>query len=294
MRRQDSRLARLASAFLHTVARGKDSAQPSSPRVIPLWPDGAPGSETRRGEREKAHHWWVRNVHDPSLTAFFPRASRASGTAIVIVPGGGHRELVFDAEGVAPARYLADLGVAAFVLKYRLSREEGSTYGLEEHTGADIQRAMRLVRSRAGEWSLDPERIGVMGWSAGCELAAMVAHRPGAGNLRSADPVERANARPDFAILIYPGAYGIPDTILSDAPPAFILAAADDEAAAANVVDLLGRYRRAGASAEVHLYAEGHHGFNMGDRSPLVSIRNWPQRMADWLTDRGWLTRTGR
>jgi acetyl esterase/lipase len=233
----------------------------------------------------------VKNVHAPSVTAFFPPAGRGNGTAVVIAPGGGHRELVFEAEGVAPARYLADLGVAAFALKYRLFREDGSTYSLEEHTGADIRRAMRLVRSHAREWGLDPERIGVMGWSAGCELAAMVAYRSGARDLQSPDPVERADARPDYAILIYPGSYGIPDTIPSDAPPAFLLAATDDEVAAANVADLLGRYRRAGVPVEVHLYAEGHHGFNMGDRSPLVSIRNWPERLTDWLTDRGLLTR---
>jgi acetyl esterase/lipase len=236
----------------------------------------------------------VKNVHDPSLTAFLPPAGRASGTAIVIAPGGGHRELVFDAEGIAPARYLADLGVAAFALKYRLSREDGSGYGLEEHAGADIRRAMRLVRSRASEWSLDPRRIGVMGWSAGGELAAMVAYRSVFGDPGSVDPVERVDARPDFAILIYPGAYGMPDIVSSDAPPAFLIAAGNDEAAAENVVGLLERHRRAGVPAEVHLYADGHHGFNMGDRSPLMAIRNWPERMADWLTDRGLLARAGR
>jgi acetyl esterase/lipase len=290
MRRQISRLARLVSAFRRPGARGS----PTSSSVIPLWSDGAPGSETRRGEREQARDWWVKNVHEPSLTAFFPQANRARRAAVVIAPGGGHRELVFDAEGVVPARYLANLGIVAFALKYRLSQEDGSTYSLEEHSGADIRRAMRLVRSRAGEWNLDPSRIGVMGWSAGGELAAMVAYRSGGGDVRSTDPVERTSARPDFAILIYPGSYAMPDTVPPDAPPAFLLAAGDDEAAATNVVSLLGRYRRAGVPAEAHLYAQGDHGFNMGARSPLVSIRNWPERLADWLEDRGLLGRAGR
>jgi acetyl esterase/lipase len=258
-----------------------------SSTVIALWPAGAPGSEARRDEPEQAKDWWVKNVHNPSLTAFFPRAGEASGTAVVIAPGGGHRELVFNAEGIEPAQYLANLGVTAFALKYRLSREDGSPYDLERHSGADIRRAMRLVRSRAKEWGLRPDRIGVMGWSAGAELAAMVAYRPAPGDPASLDPVERESARPDFQMVIYPGSYGIPDRVPADAPRAFFLAASDDEGAAANIARLLQKYREAGVSAEAHLYAEGHHAFNMGHRSTFVSIRAWPQRMAEWLVDRG-------
>jgi acetyl esterase/lipase len=119
------------------------------PSVIPLWSEGAPGSEARRHEPEEARDWWVKNVHDPSVTVFVPPPGRSNGTAVVIAPGGGHRELVFNAEGVEPARYLAALGVTAFALKYRLAHEEGSTYDLDRDAGADIRRAMRLVRSRA-------------------------------------------------------------------------------------------------------------------------------------------------
>ncbi len=212
-----------------------------------------------------------------------------SGTAVVIAPGGGHRELVFNPEGVEPAQYLAALGITAFALKYRLAREEGSPYDLEKHTAADIRRAMRLVRSHASEWGLNPDRIGVMGWSAGAEVAAMVAYRPVPGDGQSPDPVERVTAKPNFQIIIYQGGYGIPDDVPPDSPPAFFLAANDDDGAAKNIVMLLEKYRRAGIPAEVHLYAEGHHAFNMGSRSNLVSIRTWPQRMADWLADRGLL-----
>ncbi|HZU85624.1 MAG TPA: alpha/beta hydrolase [Polyangiaceae bacterium] len=288
-------LLNLAGCGKATRAGGGDEPlgatdRAGSPRVIALWPDGAPGSEARRGEPELARDYWVRNVHDPSVTVFAPPAGKANGTAIVIAPGGGHRELVFDAEGVDPARYLAGLGVTAFALKYRLAREEGSPYDLEKHTAADIRRAMRLVRSRAAEWKIDPARIGVMGWSAGGEVAAMVAYRPVPGDPRSPDPVERVSARPDFQIIVYPGPYGIPDDVPPDAPPAFFLAANDDEGPSANIIALLQKYRRAGVPAEAHLYAEGHHAFNMGRRSTLVSIKTWPQRMADWLTDRGLLS----
>jgi acetyl esterase/lipase len=259
----------------------------ASSRVIPLWPDGAPGSEARRGEPELAKDWWVRNVHDPSLTAFFPRKGDGCGTAVIIAPGGGHREIVFDAEGVAPAQYLARLGVTAFALKYRLSQDAGSTYDLETHSAADIRRAVRLVRSLPKEWGLHPDRVGVMGWSAGAELAAMVSYRPVPGDPSSADPVERVSAKPAFQILIYPGGYGIPDQVPADAPAAFFLSANDDEGPATNVVRLVQKYRDAGVSAEAHLYAEGRHAFNMGRRSTFVSLRAWPERMADWLVDRG-------
>ncbi len=231
----------------------------------------------------------MKNIHNPSLTVVSPAPGAVNGTAVVIAPGGGHRELVFNAEGLEPAQYLARLGVTAFALKYRLAREEGSTYDLEKDTGADIQRAMRMVRSHAEEWGLDPRRIGVMGWSAGGELAAMVSYRPVPGDPRSADPVERVSARPDFQIVIYPGGYGIPAEVPADSPPAFFLAASDDDGAAHNIVGLWEKYRRASIPVEVHLYAEGHHAFNMGNRSTLVSLRSWPQRMADWLADRGLL-----
>jgi acetyl esterase/lipase len=133
-----------------------------------------------------------------------------------------------------------------------------------------------------------------MGWSAGGEVAAMVAYRPSPGDAASDDLIERVGARPSFQILIYPGSYGIPDVVPPDAPPTFLLAAGDDEVPAEVVSELIQKYRQARVPIEAHLFAEGGHGFNMGDRSALVSIRNWPQRMADWLKDRGLLTRAKR
>lgn len=261
-----------------------------TPQVIPLWPDGAPGSEARRHEPEQAKDYWVKNIHNPSVTVYLPSAEKASGTAVVICPGGGHRELVFNAEGVEPAQYLASLGVTAFVLKYRLATEPGSTYSIEKDAAADLRRALRLVRSRAPEWGINSGRIGIVGFSAGGEVASLVAYRPTAGDPASVDPIEKMSARPDFQIIIYPGPVGVPEKLPADAPPAFFLCANDDESHARPTMALVEKYRAAGIPVEVHLYANGGHGFNMGNRSKLVSIRDWPQRMADWLADRGLLT----
>src|SRR4051794_24374086 len=125
------------------------------PQEIPLWPNGAPGFENRRDEPPLAKDYWVRNIHNPSITAFLPPREKATGAAVVICPGGGHRELVFNAEGVEPARFLNSIGVAAFALKYRLGREQGSPYSIQKHAREDGQRAVRLVRSRAREWGID-------------------------------------------------------------------------------------------------------------------------------------------
>lgn len=260
----------------------------SAQEVIPLWADGAPGSEARRHEPEQAKDWWVKNIHHPSLTVFRPAAGTANGTAVIVVPGGGHRECVFNAEGVEPAQLLARLGVTAFALKYRLFREEGSGYTIE-HPTADIRRALRLVRSRAAEWGIDPDRVGVMGWSAGGELTAMVAYRPALGEASAPDPVDRLNARPNFQILVYPGPLGTPTKLPADAPEALFLTANDDESPARTLSLMLEKYRAVGIPAEAHFFAAGGHGFNLGQRSKLKAVRGLPDRIADWLHDRGYL-----
>jgi acetyl esterase/lipase len=259
------------------------------PQTVPLWPDGAPGFESRRDEPEEAKDYWVKNIHNPSLTVFLPAKEKATGAAVVVCPGGGHRLLVYNAEGVEPAKYLNEIGVAAFVLKYRLPREEGSPYKLDVHLREDGLRAMRLVRSRAAEWGVDPDRIGIMGFSAGGEVASEVAFKPGAGDPNAADPVDRASGRPDFLVEIYPGPLGIPDAVPKDAPPAFLLVANDDRGASRNIVGLLEKYREAGVPVEAHVLAKGGHGFNMGNRSKLASVKGWPQRLADWMSDNGLL-----
>jgi acetyl esterase/lipase len=257
------------------------------PQQIPLWPNGAPGFESRRNEPEIAKDYYIRNINNPSITVYLPPKEKATGAAVVICPGGGHRLLVFKAEGDEPARYLNSLGIAAFALKYRLPREEGSPYSLEKHPREDGLRAMRLVRSRAQEWGLDPNRIGIMGFSAGGEVASWVTFTPADGDPNAADPIDRQSARPNFLIQIYPGPLGIPATVAPNAPPAFLVAADDDECCSGPTVKLLQAYREAKVPVEAHIFAQGGHGFNMGYRSKLATLKGWPQRLADWLADSG-------
>jgi len=255
------------------------------PHEIPLWTNGAPGFESRRKEPIEAKDYWIRNIHNPSITVYLPPKEKATGAAVLICPGGGHRLLVFQAEGVEPAEYLNSLGVAAFVLKYRLAREEGSPYSLRKHPREDAQRAMRVVRNRAPEWGIDPHRIGMMGFSAGGEVVSLATFSSTEGDYAAPLPIDRISARPDFLIMIYPGPLGIPDALPVDAPPAFLLAADDDACCATPVVKLLQAYRAAQIPVEAHLFTKGGHGFNMGYRSSLATLKGWPQRLADWMAD---------
>jgi len=257
----------------------------TEPTVIPLWPNGAPGFENRKNEPEQAKDYWVRNIHNPSLTVFLPPKDKANGTAVVVCPGGGHRLLVWTAEGIDPAKFLNNLGVTVFVLKYRLGRDTLSPYKIEVHAREDGLRAMRLVRSRAAEFGIDTNRIGLMGFSAGGEVVDMVAFGPNTPDPKAADPIDRLSAKPSFLVQIYPGPLFVPEKVAADAPPIFLLAANDDPCCSITVQQLLERYREAKAPMEAHLYAQGKHGFNMGYRSKLKSISTWPQRLADWLSD---------
>lgn len=256
-----------------------------------LWPGGAPGSESRRAEAEtKPNPWSIGNIYNPSLTIHYPPPGGGNGTAVIIAPGGGHRELVFGEEGTKPAEFLSRLGVTVFVLKYRLARETGSGLTIEKDIRADAYRAVRLIRSRAKEWNLNPERIGMMGFSAGGEVLSMAAFAGGPGEATAPDPIDRLDSKPSFGIWIYPGPLGIPSEVPANSPPAFVLVANDD--GSANVcLDLVQKYRKAKAPIEFHLLNGGEHGFNMGDRSQLASVKTWPQRLADWLGDSGLLKR---
>src|SRR5271157_4357904 len=177
----------------------------------PLWANGAPGSEGKTAKEvdeppNKDHAYLkVTSVNNPSITAFLPPPGTATGAAIVIAPGGGHQFLNFDQEGTNVAEYLNSIGVAGFVLKYRLAREAGSTYKIDVDALGDAQRAIRLIRSRAEEWGVNPARVGIMGFSAGGEVAALASTRFDAGKPESADPIEHQSSRPDFDALIYPG-----------------------------------------------------------------------------------------
>ena len=256
--------------------------------VISLWQNGAPGFENRKNEKEDAKDWWVKNIHNPSLTVFLPPKEIATGAAVVICPGGGHRTLVFNAEGRDAAKFFTGIGVAAFVLKYRLFREENSPYK-EENVKQDIFRAMRLVRSRAKDFNIDTARIGVMGFSAGGEVAGWVSYHYSDKNFASSDAIDKFSARPAFQVLIYPGPLVVPDSVSPSSPPGFLLAANDDECCSEPIVKLLQMHRKSKVPVEVHLYEQGNHAFNMGNRSSLNTIKTWPQRLTDWLKDSGWL-----
>lgn len=271
-------------AFLTSFTRL--SAQES----IPLWVNGAPGSEKRMNEPENVQGNLITNIHHPSITVFLPPKEKANGAAVLILPGGGHRKLVYGTEGVQPAEYFNNLGVAAFVLKYRLFREEGSTYTIREHGVADAERAMRLIRSRAEEWRVDPQRLGVIGFSAGGEILSLIAYKPGRGAEESPDPIDRFSSKPNFQIQIYPGGLGAPDTVPADAPPAFLLVANDDKGHVEPIMSMLNAYRKVGVDLEAHIFARGGHGFTMGKDSKLQSIQSWTQRLSDWMTDSGLLT----
>jgi acetyl esterase/lipase len=255
---------------------------------IPLWPNGAPGSEGRKAEKEvkttqKNGEYTIKNVHNPSLTPFLPPKEKATGAAVIICPGGGHREMWMMHEGLNEAKWLNDHGIAAFVLKYRLARESGSPYKVAEHALQDGLRAIRLVRSRAAEWGVDPHRIGLMGFSAGGEVTAMVCNNFDSGKPEATDPVERASSRPDFQALVYPGPGGIRGaTVRKDMPPTFIVVGDQDNFAAFLANHYLA-LRAAGVSAELHVYAKAGHGFGLRESNSGRPSNSWIQRFEEFL-----------
>jgi acetyl esterase/lipase len=273
----------IATLFLVALLLPSVLFAADEPLTISLWPNGAPGFESRKDIPEQAASYWVKNINNPSLTVFLPPKDKANGTAVVICPGGGFRELVFGAEGVDPAKYFNNLGIAAFVLKYRLFRETNSVYTIED-PHQDGLRAMRLVRSRAAEWGVDIHRIGMIGYSAGGEVVSLTSFGQTDGLANAPDAIDQANARPDFIAEVYPGGAGIPSALPPNAPPAFLLVADDDNHTDA-VLKLFELYRAAKIPVEVHVFTKGGHGFNQGQRSKLATIKNWPQRLTDWMAD---------
>ena len=274
----------MAAALVGANARAQTPAPPS----FQLWPNGAPGSERRHGEKEVVVDTYVSNIHDPSLTVSQADPRHANGAAVVIVPGGGHRMLVWVNEGMLAAKILNRSGVTAFVLKYRLARDTGSQYSIDGDAAADLRRALRWVRAHAAEYGVDPHRVGAMGFSAGGELVSLVADNP-APPAPARDTIDAFSARPDFQVLVYPGPLGVPAKAVEQAPPAFLVAGSVDKCCAPPAIALYQQLVDKGVAAELHLYADTDHAFNMGQRSERISLQHWPDRLADWLSDGGWL-----
>jgi len=281
-----------AAAAALLLASAAAMAQQSAPPSFQLWPNGAPGSEKRHGEPETVKDTYVSNIHDPSLTVQRADPRHANGAAVIVVPGGGHRMLVWINEGMLAAKNLNRIGVTAFVLKYRLARDQGSSYSIDGDAASDLRRAVRWVRAHAAEYGVDPQRVGIMGFSAGGELVSLVADNPETAPPHR-DAIDQQNGRPDFQVLVYPGPLGVPAKSVNGAPPAFLVAGSQDKCCMPPALGLYQQLINAGVSAELHLYADTDHAFNVGQRGERVSLQHWPDRLSDWLSDGGWLVPRG-
>lgn len=263
-----------------------------TPTEIPLWPSGAPGSEGKTAREAVATsasgELSVSSIHNPTITPYVPSPDKANGTAILVIPGGGHRMLAITHEGYNVAEWLRDRGIAAFVLKHRLAREAESTYKIEVESFADAQRAIRLIRSRAKEWNIDAGRVGAMGFSAGGELVSMLAIRSDGGNTAAADPIDRESSKLLFQALIYPGRSGdIQPT--KESPPVFLAASYTDRPdISEGLAEAYLRFKRAGVVAELHIYSTGGHGFGLR-ASNKRPVGNWIVRFEEWMRESGFV-----
>jgi acetyl esterase/lipase len=270
-------------------------AQSPQPGTVLLWPNGAPGAQGTADEDR------------PSLTIYVASANKVP-TGVVVCPGGGYAHLALDHEGTQIAAWLNQLGISAFVLRYRL----GPRYHHPVELG-DGQRAVRYVRAHASEYGIDPHRLGIWGFSAGGHLASSVGTHFDAGNRGSADPIDRESSRPDFMILAYPvitfeepflhrGSRNAllgesPDPALiallsnerqvnKETPPTFLFHTSDDPVVPVeNSIAFYAALHKAGVPAEMHIYEHGEHGVGLARNNPALST--WPELLSNWLKARG-------
>lgn len=278
-----------------------------------LYPDGKISNYKPSDEKEirdTSDIVRISNVQVPDISVFLPTKKSAGGEAIIICPGGGYARLAYDWEGEEVAKYWSSKGVAGIVLKYRLP---SSVSQIEPHKTPllDAQRAMRLVRYHAKEWNINPDKIGIMGFSAGGHLASSLSTHFDYGNPSADDPVERISCRPDFSILIYPVISFTSETqhkgsrraiagdveklmeyysselqVKKDTPPAFLIHASDDKGVPVdNSISYYMALQKNNIPAEMHIYPYGGHGFSLAIGKGYLS--SWPDRCHDWLKNMG-------
>ncbi len=238
---------------------------------IPLWDPGKVPLADGNGP-----------LDNPFLTVFLPPPGKRNGGSVIVAPGGGNIMLMYGPEGVDIAERYNEWGVAAFVLTYRLMPRYK-----EEARVADGKRAVQLVRARAAEWKLDPNKIGFIGFSAGSTLGRAVGLASGPGDPNSTDPIDRVSSRPDYLGLIYGAGRTKPGESLKDFPPTFLMVAAGDKGNALGSAQLFMDLTRAGANAELHIYQKGHHGFGSGFASGTYS--DWMGRLEHFLKQAGFI-----
>jgi len=296
-----SQLGLFAFALVLSVRGWGEEPRVSEPLL--LWPAGAPGElgGTDREEQQplKPGDTTIRltNVVRPAITVYRPPVEIANGASVLICPGGGYRILAYNKEGTEVAEWLNRLGITAIVLKYRVPARSGR----ERHEAPlqDAQRAIRLIRQRADDWNLDPDRVGVLGFSAGGHLAALLSTESVPNAYQTVDQADKLSSRPNFALLIYPAYLAAKDDTLAppvrvDAatPSTFLIQTQDDSVRVESSLVYYLALRRAKVPVEMHLYPRGGHGYGLRPSQHLVS--SWPRRAEDWLKSSGFLSSPSR
>ena len=291
--------------LLFVLLGGAVLALAAALQPIPLWPGVVPGEKkvlpaeadlNKPADRLIAGRPIIRlgNVQIPTITIYRPDPAKNTGAAVVVCPGGGYNILAMDLEGTEVCDWLNSIGVTGVLLKYRVPRRVGQPPDPFAPL-QDAQRAVSLVRHQAKELGLDPKRIGILGFSAGAHLSAMLAANHAKRNYPEVDAADAVSCRPDFTVLIYPGGLTDPKQnnvlrpevvpVRDVTPPTFIAMTEVDRVE--NAVEYYKGLKVAGISAEMHLYRTGEHGYGL--RRTADDVTTWPDRVADWLRAGGWL-----